>query len=75
MMLLGRVIEAHCQSGDGEAMRDVLIAGDFGAAQYNESYAKFMQNGQRESAQHIILAAADKFPQDGVSDYQCKYFL
>ncbi|XP_072027805.1 TPR repeat-containing protein DDB_G0287407-like [Amphiura filiformis] len=66
VMLLGRVMVALCQTGDGEAMRDVLIAGSFDGSQYNQSYAQFMQNGQGESAQHIIIAAAEKFPQDGI---------
>ena len=66
-MLLGRVQEALCESGDGDAMVEVLQAGEFDASWYNQSYAKFMQSGKGDAAQPIILAAAEKFPEDGVS--------
>ena len=68
-MLLGRVQEKLSQSGDGETMRDILLTGDFDAAAYNQTYAQFMQNGHKESAQHIILAAVDRFPLDAVSRF------
>ena len=66
-MLLGRVQEALCESGDGDTMVEVLQAGEFDASWYNQSYAKFMQSGKGDAAQPIILAAAEKFPEDGVS--------
>ena len=66
-MLLGRKREILTEQGDGSSLLKILEKGEFGAEEYNLAYQELVEKQHRKEGLPILVAAANKFPEDTVS--------
>lgn len=70
MRVLGRKLVLLARSGEADAMLDIIRnnpAGKDDPHLYMYAYKTFVENGHRDEGQSILLAAAERFPDDVVS--------
>ena len=67
VLIEGKMLEL-APLGDADSMVDVLQQGEYPADVYNMAYFTFVESKQTAQGMKIVIAAAEKFPEDPVSD-------